>query len=83
MNKFQDAVNQILRGMKFMIADSVENTTKIYDGLVIQVNNNDTCDIVVNNQTYILPIYNGNGISAGKIAKVFVPQGNMNLAFVI
>lgn len=79
---YKEAVESITNSVQYMIAQTTKNMTQIYNGIVVSVNNNNYT-ISVNGQEYIIKQY-GNLIHvAGDVVKVFIPQGNMNIAFFI
>lgn len=81
-----DAINALLKGIKILIDEYTKNTTKIYTGRVTATTSTGTpwlCNVEVNGKTYNLPVYGGRSIYPPAIVKVFVPQGNMNVAFIM
>lgn len=79
--EYREAANEMLRGFEYMVDQATQGTTKIYDGYVQKVNENGTCDITINGQTHQIKQFGTGAVQFGAGVKVFVPQGNMNLAW--
>lgn len=85
MNKdkeFREAVEQIARSFDYMLEQKDNASTKIFNGILIQLND-DLGTVKINGKQYIIPQYGNFQHSVNTTVKVFVPQGNMNLAFFI
>lgn len=82
MNKYKEAIQTIMQSVKYMIDTKMAHTTKIYDGLILSINGTNA-NIRINGKDYVVPSYGLLEHNANQIVKVFVPQGNMNLAFYI
>mgnify|MGYP003613175639 CR=1 FL=1 len=63
-----------------LFKEAISNTTKIYDGFVIGQNGTNW-NVRYNGQVHSIKQYGDNPVKAGKIVKVFIPQGNANLTF--
>ena len=84
MDDFAKAVNEIIRGIKYRIDDSIrKSTTKIYDGVIVSNNNDGRWNIRYNGETHPVKPYGSITPAVDMMVKVFVPQGNQNLAFFI
>lgn len=81
-NEYKDAINSLLSGMQYMIEQAVKNCTQIYNGTIISIYGNNYT-VKVNGNDYVLRPYGEGSYEKNNIVKVFVPQGNMNLAFFI
>lgn len=81
----QKALDEILRGVQYLIDQAIkENTFRGYNGIITSsASIGDTWNVIVNGKSYILPHYGSNTPVVGQTVKVFVPQGNMNLAYFI
>lgn len=79
---FEEAVNQMARSIEYMLDQKETNTTKIYSGLILSITN-DTASIKINGKDFIIKQYGNFTHNVNDIVKIFVPQGNMNLAFFI
>lgn len=77
-----DAINALLKGVKILIDEYTKNTTKIYTGRT-KSRTIEGYEVEVNGKTYILQAYGDRSISIPDLVKVFVPQGNMNVAFIM
>lgn len=76
----QEAVQAMLEGFNSLLKEAISNTTKIYDGFVIGQNGTNW-NVRYNGQVHSIKQYGDNPVKAGKIVKVFIPQGNANLTF--
>lgn len=77
----QQAIEVLLKGINTMIEDVIKNTTKIYNGQVVSQDSVNKWNVKYNGNTYSIPQYGNFPVKVGKIVKVFVPQGNVNLSF--
>lgn len=55
----------------------------ITDVLVQQQNSDGTYQIKYSGKTYNVPLYGNNNITINKTAKLFIPNNNMSLAFIM
>lgn len=77
----KEASEQLLRGFQYLMEQM--GLTQIYNGTIVATGTN-RATIQLNGQTHIIPQYGSMTTQAvGKAVKVFIPQGNMNLAFFI
>lgn len=83
-SNYQKAIDEMLKGVNFRIeAVAKKYGTQNYNGLIV-AQSDDKWEIRFNGETHILPQYGNISVPAiGKVVKVFVPQGNMNLAYFI
>lgn len=81
-NQFKEALQALITSIKYMIEQTFKNTTQIYDGIIVSVNGN-KYEVRFNGNTYNIKLYGNNTHQVNDIVKVFIPQGNMNLAFFI
>lgn len=60
-----------------------KNTTQIYTGLVVLEDGEKK--VKVKDKTYKLPVYGGNigDLVVNQTVKVFIPQGEMSLGFIL
>lgn len=78
----QSALNEIVRVVRYIANNFFENnSTKIYDGVVLSQADNGKWNIRYNNKTHAVKQYGSGSISKGQMVKVFIPQGNQNLSF--
>jgi uncharacterized protein (DUF2147 family) len=77
-----EIIKQMIEGIQYLI-DQSNNSTKIFDGLVTAVNSDGTYKIKLNGKEYDLKKYGANTIVANQVVKVFIPQNNMNIAFIM
>lgn len=82
MDKYKQAIQELMRSIKYMIDSRIEHTTKIYNGLILSING-DKANIRINGRDYDIAHYGSFVHNVNDIVNVFVPQGNMNLAFYI
>ncbi len=78
---YQDAVKAIGTSVQYMIEQSVQST-QIYNGVITSMFSG-AYSITLNGKSYNIPHYGSFTHSVGDVVKVFVPQGNMNMAFFI
>lgn len=84
MEANQEALNVIIKGIAKMLNDfKQKEATQIYDGLVVSQGDSNKWEIKYNGKTHLLKHYGNITPSVNKIVKVFIPQGNQNLAFFI
>lgn len=78
IEEYQNAVKEILRGVQYMIEEAaIKSQTQIYNGIYLG-----NGEVQLNGKVYTLPQYGGTSSPAvGSIVKVFVPNGNMSMAF--
>lgn len=80
MNK--EAIEQIIRGMTYMVNDTINNNmTKVYDGIVISNNNDGRWNVKYNGETHPVKPYGPIIPDVNAIVKVIVPQGNQALSW--
>lgn len=73
-----DGVVAIIEKMK-----KKENTSVITDVLVQQQNTDGTYQIQYAGRSYNVPLYGNNTITVNMTAKLFIPNNNMSLAFIM
>ena len=77
-----DVANEILDAIEIIVDKKIrENTAQIYPGICKSVNGN-TCVMSVNGKNNTVQFY-GSTPAVGSIYRVFVPDGNMSMAFII
>lgn len=79
---YKQAVDEIARGITYMMGENNMSNTQIYNGVITAINN-DIYVIKINGKTYNLTQYGNFNHNVNSVVKVFVPQGNMNMAFFI
>lgn len=72
---------ELIESMDIIAENKLKMASQFYYCLVKSVSNN-KCTIVFNNKEYVVPFYGGSP-EANKTYAVFLPQNNMNQAFVI
>lgn len=78
----KEAIEQIIRGMTYMVNDTINNNmTKVYDGIVISNNNDGRWNIKYNGETHPVKPYGPIAPNVNAIVKVIVPQGNQALSW--
>ena len=80
---FQQAINSMLQGFQYIVDKAKQENTQIYNGILLSLTEDGNIGtVLINGKQYSLP-FNGSppDRSTGVTVKVFVPQGNMNLAF--
>ena len=77
-----DVANEILDAIEIIVDKKIkEQTTQIYPGICKSVNGN-SCVISINGKDNTVQFY-GSAPNVGAIYRVFVPYGNMSMAFII
>lgn len=82
-NDYQSAVQEILKGVAYLLAESAKRNTQCYDGIIIGDNGNGKWNVQYNGETHSLKPYGSIVPSIGKMVKVIIPQGNTSVAFFI
>lgn len=83
MDEQLDALKQIVKSIQYLVNQSKLETTKIYSGFVLSDEGGGKYKVKVNDIEKVLPLYGTNTIAVNNTVKVFVPQGNYNLAFIM
>lgn len=77
-----DATNEILDAIEIIVEQKIrENTTQIYPGICKSVSGG-YCVMSINGKDNTVQFY-GSTPTVGSIYRVFVPNGNMSMAFII
>ena len=77
-----DVANEILDAIEIIVDKKIrENTAQIYLGVCKSVSDN-TCVMSINGRNNTVQFY-GSTPAVGSIYRVFVPNGNMSMAFII
>ena len=77
-----DVANEILDAIEIIVDKKIrENTAQIYPGVCKSISGN-TCVMSVNGKNNTVQFY-GSTPAVGSIYRVFVPNGNMSMAFII
>ena len=77
-----DVANEILDAIEIIVDKKIkEQTTQIYPGICKSVNGN-SCVMSINGKDNTVQFY-GSAPNVGAIYRVFVPYGNMSMAFII
>lgn len=82
-NDYQFAVQEILKGVAYLLAESAKRNTQCYDGIIIGDNGNGKWNVQYNGETHSLKPYGSIVPAIGKMVKVIIPQGNTSVAFFI
>lgn len=77
----QIVVNEMLKGIQFLLDELLKQTTKVYDGLITETNSDGTWSVRYNGESHALKPYGSISPAVGSVVKVVVPQGNQNLAY--
>lgn len=76
-----DDKQEILEAIDIMIKSALKNTTKIYT-CVVRHSSGNKCTVFLNGEEHIVRFY-GSTPKDGYAYPMFVPQGNLSLAFII
>lgn len=80
--EYQKAVNEIIQSIGLLIDSTLyQNTTKIYSGIVLSANSNNTWNIQYNGETHAIKLYGTTSPNIGDMVKVVIPQGNQALSW--
>lgn len=82
-NDYQRAIQEILKSIGYLLAESRKQNTQCYDGIVLKSSGNGKWDVQYNGEIHSLTPYGSIVPSVGKIVKVIIPQGNTSIAFFI
>lgn len=77
----QSLIDTMLKSFQYLITESIKDTTKIYDGRLSANNGNGTWNVRYNGEVHAMKPYGSIVPQVGMMVKVFIPQGNQNLAF--
>ena len=81
MDNSQEATMQLIRGIKYIVQKIVKkNSTQVYDGIVLSESADGKWNVQYNGQSHAIKPYKMTP-TTNTMVKVFVPQGNQNLAF--
>lgn len=78
--QYKEAVDGLIVGFDYMLQESNKQNTQIFNGIITAVNGG-SYTIKLNGNEYVIPLYGGLAHNVNEVVKVFIPQGNMNLAF--
>lgn len=82
-NKKLSIASEFLDAIQIMINKTSEQQTKIYNGTITGIGENNTCSVMVNGKEHQKISYYGQTPTVNKVYRVFVPQNNMSIAFII
>ena len=80
--QYKEAVDGLIAGFDYMLQESNKQNTQIFNGIITAISGG-SYTIKLNGNEYVIPLYGGLSHSINDVVKVFIPQGNMNLAFFI
>ena len=76
------ATTILVQSIRNMIKSYVQKySTKIYDGIILSQATSGKWNVQYNGENHALAQFSDRTISTGSRVKVFIPQGNQNLAF--
>ncbi|MEI6296299.1 MAG: hypothetical protein WCO84_01460 [bacterium] len=80
----ESAMRELFEGVAYLIKEEIRKAPydKTVNGLILAEINTSLYTVLINGKEYNLPKYGGNTITVNKIAKVMIPQNDMNLAFI-
>lgn len=74
--------SDILDAIEIIVDKKIkENTTQIYSGICVSVSGN-TCHMTINGKDNVVQFYGSTPV-VGSVYRVFVPNGNMSMGFII
>lgn len=82
-NRYKSAVEEMLKGIAYLLKEFDKHTTKCYDGIIVAQASNGKWTIKFNGESHDLKPYGNVVPVTGKMVKVVIPQGNMSVAFFI
>ena len=82
-DEIESMINEMLKGIKYIVDLFIKNTTKIYEGIILSNNNDGRWNIQYNGEIHPIKPYGSISPSVGNMVKVIVPQGNQAIAFFI
>lgn len=78
MDENKQALDELTRSIEYLIDQKLNQCVRIFDGFVLP-----NGKIRINGKEYSIKQYGNSAYEANSCVKVFVPEGNMNLAFFI
>ena len=81
-HQFQEAITELTRSFQYMLDEALKGTTQVYSGIVID-GSHPYWQVQLNGKTYTIKAYGSSNININDSVKVIVPQGNMNVAFIL
>ena len=79
---YEEAGKALISGISYMMDEAQKINSQIYNGIIVSKSGN-SYTIKINGNDYNIPLYGEFTHNVNDVVKVFVPQGNMNLAFFI
>ena len=76
-----NAINEVLKSINYMIQTALKKTTQCYNGLVVSSSNNGKWNVQYNGEVHSLPVYGAAVPTLNNLVKVIIPQGNQALAW--
>ena len=80
---YQQAIETICSSIQYMVEQLKQTSTQIYGGVITGSGSNGIYPVMINGKTFSLPVYPSKTLEKGNTVKVIIPQGNMNLAFIL
>lgn len=78
MDENKQALDELTRSIEYLIDQKLNQCTKIFDGFLLS-----NGMVRVNGKDYSIKQYGNLVHENNSLVKVFIPQGNMNVAFYI
>lgn len=82
-NDYRVAVQEILKGVAYLLNESSKRNTQCYDGILLADNGDGKWNVQYNGEIHALKPYGSIVPSVGQLVKVIIPQGNTSVAFFI
>lgn len=79
--QFQRVIVEFARAIKYIVDMSIKKTTQNYLGQVLEQNIDGSYNIKLNGKVHAIKMYGNGKPNIGDMVQVFIPQGNMNLAW--
>ena len=80
---YKGAVEEMLKGIAYLLEDVAKHTTQCYDGIIVKQANGGKWTVQFNGEKHDLKPYGNVAPTINRMVKVIIPQGNMSVAFFI
>lgn len=82
-NENKKAIEELFKSFSFFIQEALKSVTSNYDGVIVSEGINGKWNVRFNGETHAISHYGDFEPKIGKMVKVFIPNGNMSIAYFI
>lgn len=79
-NSNDEAIQEILRSIVYLLQETMKQTTKVYEGIVLSQSNGKV-NVKYNGEIHSIKVYGSALPAVNQIVPVIIPQGNQTLAW--